>query len=987
MTDNNHLNPFLKQVAAHYLKEPALEQLCFILPNRRSILFLQHYFKTLWGKPLLSPQMLTINDFLYKVAGAHPTDRVTLLLRLYDCYRTLNPQAEPLDEFIFWGDVLLGDFSDVDKYYCNARALFTNVSDFKNLSGGFEDLDERQREALERFMGNFRLKTSGKQHDARDKFRQIWDLLGPLYAAFNEKLDAEGLSYEGKVYRRARDLFAENAAVDILEEVFPQQKKFVFTGLNMLSECERYLLSQMAKHPGLAEFCWDFPGEWIANPFNKSSFMKRNIEAFPPAFPLEKVAGTPHIHILPVASAVGQTRQIPAILKKSGLLPKSEPTAVEPDSEKKRLPLESLALILPDENLLLPVLNAIPQEMGEINVTMGSPMLQSSFYSFFQQLIELQLHVRAGEAGPRFYHKPVWALFASPVFKLFCDDTPGGKQLSEIVRLVKSQTQYYIPQESLGGHPLLEALFRSVLTDEKADDPAQIRSFAAYLKDCIQLVGPAFSRNGEMAFEAGFAKTAYQAVNQLSELNLAIRPATFSRLLSGLISGQSIPFEGEPLGGLQVMGPLESRCLDFERLIVFSCNEGVFPRKSVSASFIPPELRTGFGLPTSEHQDAMWAYYFYRMIARAREVWLLSDSRTEGLKKGEESRFIKQLRYHLKAQMSEWSETLPPSSQPVENESVQKTPEMLEKIQRLEFSPSSFEMLAACTMKFYYRHVVGLKPPKEVNEFLDGGLMGDVFHSTMEALYHSEARMKTDEDPDKRKTERKTPGMPKVTREYLEGWLKRKDEIRWKVDSLIRHKLKAPRVAGRNLVMAEVIVKYVLNVLQADIAYLKESGAAHFNILELERNVRMNYLDVKFMGYIDRLDCLDGGPVRVVDYKTGSDDPKCLGLKADSVETVFNNYQRKAAIQFHIYDEAVCQEESLKQKIATDGLVNTMYVPYSLNAKTPVADYWADDGFKAALSGRLKDLLDQLRDPQIPFAMTEKRKSCEYCDFKTLCGR
>lgn len=1009
--------PFLSQVARHFWDETGagpdgtgLEELCFVLPNRRSILFLQHYFKQLAGqKPILSPEMITINDFLYRLAGEYPTDRVRLLLTLYDCYKELRKEAaEPLDEFIFWGDVLLGDFSDVDKYYCDPKVVFTNVNDFKSIDAGLDSLNEQQQEALERFLGYFNAESETaektREHDARQPFKQIWNILYPLYVRFNEVLDNTGASYEGRVYRKARERMADSAvsAVDVLQELFPRTKKFVFTGLTKLTQCEYDILTQISKRPGLAAFCWDYPGDWIANEYNKASFLQQNISKFPQAFELQKLDGHPHINILPVASGVGQTRQIPAILKECGLL-------------KDDLSLESCAIVLPDEGLLMSVLNAIPTKIEDINVTMGYSMSQSEFHSFLLRLMDLQLTVRwstpsamaASEA--RFYHKPVWEIFASPIFKLFCENEPD---LNKRVEDIKKNASYYIPQSELSGSTVLETIFRPVLGKAAADtsakggtssstpDPELIRRFAEYLKEIILYVGPVMSEKEPLTFETSFAKAAHNALNQLVSNPLPIKPATFARMVDRIVSGISIPFEGEPLKGLQVMGPLESRCLDFNNLIVLSCNEGVFPRQSVSSSFIPAELRVGFGLPSYDHQDEMWAYYFYRMIARAKEVWLLYDNRTEGLKRGEESRFIQQLRYHFQANITDWTEHIETKmltesedrteddkvdADKVDEEEVVKSAKDLAAIKELVLSASSLETYAACPMKFYYSKIVGLEVPAEVSEYLDGSTLGTVFHSTMEALYTSEDAMKPGGVIPK-------PTIPHdITVDYLEKWIHREEEIRQKVKSLICEVLKVPEVTGRNLVMAEVIRQYVVNTLKADVAYLKEKQASCFRIISLEHKFYMDFLNVKIFGLIDRVDCVNGGPVRVVDYKTGRDNPDCLGLTEEKVDLPFTDYQHKAAIQFFLYDEAVVDASSRKDgelfPSSRAQLVNTMYVPFRLSDKSVPPDYDIRLTFADAMKKKLQDLIADLQDPAKPFTKTNNTKTCEYCDYKSICGR
>lgn len=1016
-------DPFLRQVAGHFLNATkgsapdglSLEELCFVLPNRRSMLFLQNYFKQLSDKPMLAPKMITINDFLYRLADEYPTDRVRLLLTLYDCYKELRPDAEPLDDFIFWGDVLLGDFSDVDKYYCDPKVVFANVSDFKSIDAGLDALNEQQQEALKRFLTYFntnaeKAKKSG-DHDARRPFKQIWNLLYPLYTRFNEVLDNTGASYEGRVYRKARERMADPAvsAVDVLQELFPRAKKFVFTGLTKLTECEHFILKQLSKRPGLAAFCWDYPGDWIANKYNKSSFLQKNIDDFPQEFALQKLTGHPHINVLPVASSVGQTRQIPAILKQCGLVKdqesdKNQQEDTESDSQTKvALQLESCAIVLPDEGLLMSVLNAIPEQIESINVTMGFPMAQSEFHSFLLRLMTLQQNVRwtipatdapAGAVeDARFYHKPVWDIFASPIFKLFYKKEP---YLEEKVVAIQKRSAYYIPKSEFSGSEALEMIFRPVL-DKPANpsqaasastsaEPRQIKRFADYLKDVILYVGAVMSEEKKNAFETSFAKAAYNAIQQLASNELSIKPSTFSRMVERLVSGLSIPFEGEPLNGLQVMGPLESRCLDFENLIVLSCNEGMFPRASVSSSFIPMELRVGFGLPSYEHQDEMWAYYFYRMIARSREVWLLYDNRTEGLKKGEESRFIKQLRYHFGADITDWAEHLPSGEEsPLMSDEVKKTTDMMGDIRNIVYSPSSLETYVNCPMRFYFSHVRKLKVPTEVSEFLDNAMLGTVFHETMEALYTSEEAMK----PGGKLPEHSTPH--RIDEKYLSRWLERKKDIRKKVNSLICRKLKTSEVTGRNLVMAEAICQYALNVLEADKAYLEDKKKDAFQIISLEHHFEMDFLDVSFKGVVDRIDQVEGGKVRVVDYKTGSDNPECLGLTVKKVDAPFTKYEHKAAIQFFLYDQALIDASSKSGNAifpsSRSEIANAMYVPFKLSKTAFSKDYDVDVDFAEAMKDKLDALIQEINDVNKPFVKTKDSETCKNCDFKSICGR
>ena len=613
------MTPFLKQVAAHYHSAGRLDEYCFVFPNRRAMVFFREYLDDCVreaGVPCLTPEMCTMNDFFYRITGASPSGQVALLLELYDCYCRLNPSHETLDEFIFWGGVLLSDFDDIDKYLVKPDALFANVSEFREMQDGYDYLEEGQLAAIRRFVSHFR--TGGRY---KDEFRKIWDILLPLYRAFNDRLRSRGLSYEGQVYRELAERLDSESASDVLGKRFPGTRKFVFVGLNALNECEKLLMRKL-RNAGLAEFCWDWSSRMIKDPHNRSSFfMSANVEEFPQAFrPDPEGLPLPDVNVLSVPSAVGQAKQLPSILRRL------DARGIE------------TAVVLPDENMLIPVLNSIPPEIAGINVTMGYPMSSGGLWSLMNDIAALQMHLREKDGRWYFYRETVWSIFADSVFHAVM--TPEDEETASAVR---KEAGYYISEEQLASTPLFRSVFRAVAKRPAVADPDAVTALQDYQLEVVETLAPRLKGIDNMAVELDFAKEYHQLLTSLKSFRLELLPASWFRLLGSLAAAVAVPFKGEPLKGLQIMGPLETRTLDFDNLVILSCNEGSFPRRSVASSFIPPELRRGFGLPTYEFQDAVWAYYFYRMIQRASRVWMLFDSRTEGVSSGEESRYIKQL--------------------------------------------------------------------------------------------------------------------------------------------------------------------------------------------------------------------------------------------------------------------------------------------------------------------------------------------------------
>ena len=952
--------PFLKQVAAHYL-ETGLEGTCFVFPNRRSAVFFRKYIGDLLreggaDRPMRAPRSLTINDFFYQVQGGEVTDRIRLLLELYESYKAVYPKAEPLDEFIFWGEVILADFGDVDKFLVDAEDLFTDVADFKDIQDDYSHLSDVQREAILHFVNHFRdrngrltVRLDTDDATVKARFLQVWNILYPLYQDFRTRLRAQGMAYEGMVYRDlAERLKGGEAVADVLAAVFPQVRRYVFVGLNALNECEKTVLRRL-RDAGLAEFCWDYVSRMVRDPMNKSSvFMDENVRVFPNAFPVDPDGlGIPAFHVVSVPSAVGQAKLAPGILARCNT----------------GNPVET-AFILPDENLLMPLLNSIPPEYDSINVTMGCPLTGGAVYSLVSSVAAMQQHLREKTGVWHFYHREVRSIFSNSLFRAVL--TPEEEQA---VRKVKDMAKYYIPQEDLQGGPLLDLVFRPVVTQPKEPSADQNRRLVRYLSDIVSYVGWKLRGVEAMLLELDFAKRCMQSLNLLGDIGLDVLPATWLRLLDELLSGESVPFRGEPLEGLQVMGPLETRALDFRNIVLFSANEGVFPRRSSSASFVPPELRKGFGLPTFEYQDSVWAYYFYRMIQRAEHVWLVSDSRTEGLKTGEESRYIKQLQYHYRVPLERFVATSRMELAP-EADAIPKTAADIDLIREGEHSASSLQSYLYCPAKFYYSFIKRLSTEEEVLEAMDAGALGTVYHGTMQALY----------EPFEDKC---------LTVADLDGMLKDRKAVKALVRQTILKKMQTVDVTGRDLVVEEVIVEYVLRTLRHDRELLVSSGSKGFDILFLEEKMLGTFEGFKIKGYADRIDSYLGGEARIVDYKTGKVEQDDIDITddnaADVVEKLFgptNNGRPKIALQLFMYGLLTQEQEKLRGR----PVVNSIYSVSRLFTE-PLEDRPANAEFARLTRERLKDLFAEMTDPSVPFRRTEERKTCEYCDFKMICGR
>ena len=988
------MTPFLKQVARHYFEKGGIHDRCFIFPNRRAMIFFRRYLceevAASGTMPVAAPQMLSINDFFSRLAGMSTSGRIPLLVELYECYKKLNPSAESLDEFIFWGDVLLGDFNDVDKYLVDPVQLFRNISDYKELQDDYSYLTEVQKESISAFIRHFKddagrltVNIDTDDADVKGRFLMIWNLMLPLYKEYGKALKDKGMAYEGMVYRHLVDRLRTEDVADVINPSFPREKSFIFVGLNALNECEKTVLRKL-RDASLAEFCWDWSGDMIRDPQNRSSFfMSDNVQAFPQAFrPDPEGLQLPRFNVVSVASSVGQAKRIPDIIRQvADMHAGGDISKVGTFDEGGT----DCALVLPDEGLLKPVLNSIPEEIQDINVTMGIPMTSSGLYVLMSDLSSVQLHAVKKKDRWHFYHKHLWDLFASEIFRSAADE-----MTMEIVAKVKRDAKYYIPQDELTGTPLLDALFRPVLSDPKARSREQIDAFACYQMDVLKVLAPSMSKDPAMALELEYAKEYYQSVSLIRQIGLDILPATYIRLLSQLLGSVSVPFKGEPLKGLQIMGPLETRALDFRNLVIMSANEGVFPRRSVSSSFIPPELRKGFALPTYEYQDAIWAYYFYRMISRAENVWMLVDSRTEGMKSGEESRYIKQLEYHFRVPLSRYVVRYD-NMKTAQIPQIDKTDEDVAKIKGTVLSATTLQNYLACPAKFYYATVRELSVEEEVAESLDYGMFGTVFHDVMRSLYTSPSAMAEDFFFDHKGVNEAalTDKMDRISREYIRQWINRVPEIKAKVKALIADQLNTLEVTGRNLVVADVIVRYVLKTLQRDLEQLELQGKDCFEILGREIKVSGEFHGQRFKGFIDRLDSFAPDQARVVDYKTGKvldDDENIHDGNAQAIaDKIFIpdvKDRPKIALQFYIYDLLVDSRPEVEGR----DIFNCVYSTSALFTKAPMT-VPRNETFFNAVSEHLGKLLEEMYDTSVPFRRTDDENVCKYCDFKTICGR
>ena len=964
------MKPFLYQVATLFYQQYGAEihRLAFVFPNRRAGLFFQKYLSEISEKPLFSPSILTINDLFMQLSGMHPADKIQMLFRLYELYKQRSGSSESFDEFIYWGEMLLNDFDDIDKYMVDARMLFRNVSDLKSLDDDFNYLSPEQVQAIRSFWSSFYPKgdSPNQQH-----FLELWEILYDLYAGLRTSLAKDGCGYDGMIFREVVEQLEKEPMSD-----FPFDQ-VVFVGLNALSVSEERLLLALQKK-GVADFYWDYVGPWVTDPDNKASFfLERNLRLFPSRMQLPATEPVQaEIRVMGVPSAIGQAKQVYPILQAL--------------ADEQQLTDESAlrtAIVLPDEHLLVPVLNAIPEAIQHIKVTMGYPLAGTPVAALMEYILTLQKNIRYIDRVPVFYFRDVL-----PILNHQYVMAAAPEEVSQLVKDMTAGNRIYVHAADLNRHELLSILFTPVQNTEELSD--YLIHVLEALNACLRNNRPnpddeemiSNSTQTTADIEQEFIFHYFATVNRMKEVmreaKIEMRLDTYFRLLKRMTDLITIPFEGEPLSGLQVMGVLETRALDFDRLIILSMNEGIFPLKKAANSFIPYNLRRGFGLPTYEHQDSVWAYHFYRLIRRAKQVTLLYDTRTTGLQTGEVSRFVHQLRYHYQYPLIDELVVYDVASSAVPPISVQKTAEVEKLLSDFlsggprALSASAINTYLDCPLKFYFSVLEQIQEEDEITETVERDVFGSILHKVMEDLYA----------PFKGKL---------VTADLLK--LLRKDQplltgtiARAFAELFFKSPVVRP-LEGENFLTGEMIRKYAEKILEQDARFTP------FHYIESEKKVRATITlsdkrVVQLKGFIDRVDSLDR-VLRIVDYKTGSGK-----LEFESVEGLFDKEAKdrpKAVMQVFLY---AWMYQQLPEYTGMP-IQPAIYYLRTLFQRSfdPVVEQKKGRGkadkvnsfqeFVADFEDKLRQCLDEIFNLDIPFTQTETGKACAYCSFRGLCGK
>ncbi|MDZ4716272.1 MAG: PD-(D/E)XK nuclease family protein [Cytophagales bacterium] len=953
------MKSFLQNLAEETLKKhPSLDGLTIVFPNRRAVLYFRKHLSSLLTQPAFAPRINTIEEFVSGLSALHVPDRLELIHRLYTSYNAVmntrqdgeETMSESFDQFYFWGDMLLRDFDEIDKYMVDARMLFRDLSNQKELDAGFDFLTDEQKEFLLSFWGNFNVDLNANKR----KFLRVWRLLADVYDTYREQLGQNGLAYEGMLYREvAEGLRDKPASTD------PGQ--IIFAGYNALTGAEEKIITHFVSAEK-AEVHWDLDAYYVNNTaqeagrffrsYQRHEILKKTFVGDTPS----NFSGKKNVQLFGSAQHVGQAKLMSQVLE---------------EQLGKGFDPEDTLIVLPDEKLLLPVLHGVSGHVDKLNVTMGFPLASTPIFNLVEFLVELQLHQRTG----LFNHRQVLALLSHP-YVVSADPSHANRYRKEILE----KNQVSIHAEILqAGPPLYSAVFRAL----------EGEGLLEYLREVIHAIG---SLQYLTDLDKEYTFHALTLVNRLEEV-MGSTPAkdaknwreslkSFSRLFRQLGRSQKIPFTGEPLKGLQIMGVLETRNLDYKNVFVLSLNEGALPASGNKASYVPYNIRKAYSLPTAEHQDAMYAYLFYRVLQRAENVFLFYNTETDILGQGEMSRFVQQILLESGWKIQRKVLHSPVQPRPITPITIEKSEQVLQDLTKLNegnknfkgISPSALNTYIDCPLQFYLKHVAKIREPKEVEENLDARLFGNLLHNVMEKFYRRIQEKK------------KSPIIQSTDFEHY------KETVSQLIDEafILHYGIEAGRkliYEGQRLVVREVIRSFVERIVEHDKAYTP------FTIEGLERGELLYYAKIEnapgqavLSGKIDRLD-RKGDVVRVLDYKTGRGD-----LDFASLESLFDGSgpRNRAVFQTLIYALLYRANHNTAGVRLAPGLISRLNLfDEALDHRLILNKIPVDDAepLLEEFEGRLKSLLEEMFDPNTPFKQTQNLEACKFCLFQNICYR
>ncbi|MFI3280342.1 MAG: PD-(D/E)XK nuclease family protein [Rikenellaceae bacterium] len=946
---------FLNEVAERLYNKYGAEvsSMKLIFPSRRSRIFFTEALSEVATAPLWQPSWQSLDELVAEATPLNRGDNVRLIAELYRIYKLYH--AEDFDKFYFWGEILLSDFDMIDKYMVDADMLFSNVADLKLLESDISYMTPEQLKIISFWSS---LQDGRELSVEKQRFLKVWESLPKIYHQFRDRLTELGVAYTGMIQRSAVERLQSG------EYSFCRHSRYAVVGFNALSECEKQLFDALNRTSSV-DFFWDYDNYYTSDVNQESGlFIRENLARYGSKFEIshDNFSGEKELNVVAAASNVLQCKYASKIIEElmaSGKIDKET------------------AIVLTDENLLTPLLYALPQGAGKVNVTMGYPVKQSLAYSLVERLLSLQSQAkRRSGANPQFYHVDVVALLSHPYVNVID---------KELFAHIESQ----INMERL------IKVDRAFLVDERPEYLGRFfeacsswQSLSHYLQQIISFVAQ-YPYEGEDSFRRlEFLATISESIvtlhNSLENCEIDLSLTIYISLLRRTLQTIRVPFEGEPLEGLQVMGILETRNLDFRNVIILSMNDDNFPgNRMTTPSYVPYNIRAAYGVPTPEHHEGVFAYYFYRLIQRAEKVWMLYCSHADDKTTGEASRYIYQLDYESPFKLSYTDVGVDVNLYQQSALEVAKVGEVDKLLSRyttddnpLPISPSAINRYVACPMRFYFHHVARIKSGDELNEDVDNSMFGNILHEAMRSLYE-----------------------PLVGRADIAVALAAMRDDRAVVERAVvaamrevcklRDGVRDEDLAGDLLLIKDIIVKYI-----ADGVFAYDIENSDFEIVAVEQKYRYTLplpsgQSITIEGTLDRVDRLKSGKLRVIDYKTGG---KHLEFK--SVELLFGG---EGADRLGHIIQTLTYSMMLHHTLDVSVVPSLYYVRFMHSptySPLLVDRSTAEDGgvvatyqtLREAFEEHLAQKLFELLDRAVPFRQAEDIEgTCTYCDFRSIC--
>ena len=948
-------DPFLK-LTANYIysnyKDTA-ENLCIVLPNKRGALFLKKYLIEVFSKTMWLPTIISAEDLIAELSELKTLEEIDLMCYLYDSYKIVyGPKAESFESFAKWGQLILQDFNEIDRYLANSEQLYENLKDIKeieNWSLGEEILSEYQLNYLE-FMNS----------------------LGAIYKHFSSFLIENKWAYQGLAYKQA----VANIKSNIFEDKF---HKLIFCGFNALNAAELKLFYRFYEK-NKADILWDVDKYYFDIPNQEAGlFLRANFELFKqrnPLFIQDNFKTKKEIQIVSVPKQIGQAQVVKQVLQKY---------------IDNNIPLDKVAVVLANEKLLWPVLQQLPPSIEHVNITMEYPLKYTSTYGLIDILLQIQLNFdKQTRKQKTLYHKDLLALLRQPLFQNYLI---GKEIVLDPILIIHQITQRNLNFISA---TVLEQLFSQnySLLSPLLEPMKSTSDFCNLLQGLLETLINYFTKHqstNQSNLELEYLQVILKNLNRLSEILTKYQHfnniQSFKQLYNQVVGNSSAPFVGEPLKGLQIMGVLETRTLDFDYVILVNVNEGVLPSGKSINSFIPNDLKRVFGLPLYIEKDAIYAYHFYRLLQKAKDVTIIYDSESDSFGKGEKSRFVTQLQLEMPEYNSEIKITESVASfqnlptDLINSIVINKNDETLNSIIKkatsneiyFGLSPSSLTSFKECSLRFYFRYGVGLKETKEVEEIAEASTFGLILHKSLEVLYG--------------------PFINQIIQ------IKNLDEAILKIEPTVDQSFVSffdgNEPVGKSLLQKEVIKVYVKKLLKNDIQFITKLTTQNqvMSILKLEEEfsapltIKINGKDttVFIKGKIDRIDSYNN-MVRVIDYKSSVKDSDQFVFS--NFENLFNDKNYNKQFQLLLYSWLL-----YKNNFCHSNQLMTGIIPFKVFINQP--KYLLDsekkplvlsDEFLQDFENELKLFVMQIFDHSSSFEQTDDISSCTYCSYNTICN-